>query len=475
MDRLSPLDSLFLHVEDGVTHMHIASCAVFERPVPRYQEVVDLIASKLPVLRRYRQKVRFVPGQLGRPVWVDDPHFNLSYHVRHSALPPPGGEEELANLMGRLMAVELDRHRPLWEVWMVEGLSGGRWALISKVHHCMVDGVSGTDLMVLLLDPSRRHDPLPSVEVWAPAPEPSAAMLTVGAVVDLLRTPAEQLRAARALPRGPQSACRALRDTLDGVLALGRNLRPTPALSIEGAIGPHRRWAVARTSLDELKEIRRVLGGTVNDVILSVITAALRDLLLARGDPVDGVGVRSLVPVSVRAVDDHTPNNQVAALIAELPVGIADPVERLEAIRRHMATLKASHEADVTEAMSTLSGFTPPMLYALGLRSVTAALRRAPQRSVHTVTTNVPGPPTALYALGRELLEYLPFVPLSQGVRLGVAILSYNGEVRFGVTADYDTVPEVEWFCQRIEAAVQELAELARDTPSDATARESAV
>ena len=196
MDRLSPLDSLFLHVEDGVTHMHIASCAVFERPVPRYQEVVDLIASKLPVLRRYRQKVRFVPGQLGRPVWVDDPHFNLSYHLRHSALPPPGGEEELANLMGRLMTVELDRHRPLWEVWMVEGLSGGRWALISKVHHCMVDGVSGTDLMVLLLDPSRRHDPSPSVEVWAPAPEPSAAMLTVGAVVDLLRTPAEQLRAA---------------------------------------------------------------------------------------------------------------------------------------------------------------------------------------------------------------------------------------------------------------------------------------
>ena len=218
-----------------------------------------------------------------------------------------------------------------------------------------------------------------------------------------------------------------------------------------------------------------MLGGTVNDVILSVITAALRDLLLARGDPVDGVVVRSLVPVSVRAVDDHTPNNQVAALIAELPVGIADPVERLEAIRRHMATLKASHEAEVTEAMSTLFGFTPPMLYALGLRSVTAALRRAPQRSVHTVTTNVPGPPKALYALGRELLEYLPFVPLSQGVRLGVAILSYNGEVRFGVTADYDTVPEVEWFCQRIEAAVQELAELARDTPSDATAREPAV
>ena len=170
MDRLSPLDSLFLHVEDGVTHIHIASCAIFERSPPSFEKLVDLIAGKLPVLPRYRQKVRFVPGQLGRPVWVDDPHFNLAYHVRHSALPPPGGEEELTNLMGRLMSIELDRHRPLWEVWMIEGLTGGRWALISKVHHCMVDGVSGTDLMVLTLDSSRDHNPPPPAEAWTPAP-----------------------------------------------------------------------------------------------------------------------------------------------------------------------------------------------------------------------------------------------------------------------------------------------------------------
>jgi WS/DGAT/MGAT family acyltransferase len=228
-------------------------------------------------------------------------------------------------------------------------------------------------------------------------------------------------------------------------------------LSIEGTIGPHRRWAFARASLDELKEIRRVHGGTINDVILSVITSAFRDLLLARGDPVDDVVVRSLVPVSVRAEGDRTQNNQVAAMIAELPVGIAEPVERLEAMRRHMTTLKASHEADASDALNSLARFTPPMLYALGLRSATAAVRRVPQRNVNTVTTNVPGPQMPLYALGRELLEYLPFVPLSQGVRLGVAILSYNGGVRFGVTGDYDTVPEVEWFCQRIEAAVAEL------------------
>jgi diacylglycerol O-acyltransferase len=473
MDRLSPLDSLFLHVEDGVTHMHIASCAIFERPPPPYQELVDLIASKLPLLPRYRQKVRFVPGQLGRPVWVDDPHFNLSYHVRHSALPPPGGEAELINLMGRLMSVELDRHRPLWEVWMIEGLKDGRWALISKVHHCMVDGISGTDLMVLTLDSSRRPEPPPPAEPWEPAPEPSDATLVVGAVADLLRTPAEQVRAARALLRTPRNAIGAFFNVANGGLALSRELRPATSRSIEGAIGPHRRWAFARTTLDELKHIRAVLGGTVNDVILSVITSAFRDLLVARGDPVDGVVVRSLVPVSVRAPDDRTQNNQVAAMIAELPVGIADPVERLEAIQRHMTSLKASHETDASDALNALARFTPPMLYALGLRSATVAVRRVPQRNVNTVTTNVPGPQVPLYALGRELLEYLPFVPLSQGVRIGVAILSYNGGVRFGVTGDYDTMPEVEWFCQRIEAAVAELVARASDTAAEGVAADA--
>jgi WS/DGAT/MGAT family acyltransferase len=461
MDRLSPLDSLFLHVEDGVTHMHIASCAIFERPPPRYQDVVDLVAAKLPRLPRYRQTVRFVPGQLGRPVWVDDPHFNLAYHVRHTALPPPGGEEELDNLMARLMAVELDRHRPLWEVWMVEGLTGGRWALISKLHHCMVDGVSGTDLMVQLLDSTRWPAPAPAPVAWDPAPQPSDATLVVTAVNDLLRTPAEQWRATQALLRAPRNALNGLRDTFGGALAFGRELVPTPQLSIEGSIGPHRRWATARASLEELKAIRNELGGTVNDVVLAVISGAFRDLLLARGDPVDGVVLRSLVPVSVRSTDDRRPGNQVAAMVAELPVGVADPVERLAEARRRMDALKSSHQAEASEAAGSLAEFAPPMLHALALRSAAAALRRAPQRSVHTVTTNVPGPRTPLYAVGRELLEYLPFVPISQGVRIGIAILSYNGQVRFGVTGDYDTMPEVAWFCSRIEACVAELAERA--------------
>ncbi|HEY1279584.1 MAG TPA: wax ester/triacylglycerol synthase family O-acyltransferase [Acidimicrobiales bacterium] len=460
MDRLSPLDSLFLHVEDGITHMHIASCATFEGPAPGYADFVALLASKLPVLGRYRQKVRFVPGQLGRPVWVDDPHFNLAYHVRHTALPPPGGEPELNNLMSWLMSVELDRRRPLWEAWMVEGLTENRWAMISKVHHCMVDGISGTDLMVLLLDPAREHTP-PPADTWTPEPEPSDMTLLVSALRDLLLTPAEQLRAARSLLRRPGAGLTALVDSVQGAVALGRELVPAPALSIEGPIGPQRRWAAGRASLDDLKQIRGVFGGTVNDVVLAVIAGAFRDLLVARGDPVDHAVVRSLVPVSVRATDDHTANNQVSASIAELPIGVADPVERLEATRRQMDALKASHQADASSAMNSMAAFSPPMLYALGLRSGTTAARHVPQRSVTTVTTNVPGPRDPLYALGREMLEYLPFVPLSQGVRIGVSILSYNGKVRFGVTGDYDTMPEVDWFCHRIEAGVAELVQLA--------------
>ena len=460
MDRLSPLDSLFLHVEDGITHMHIASCATFEGPAPSYGDFVDVLAGKLPVLARYRQKVRFVPGQLGRPVWVDDPHFNLAYHVRHTALPPPGGEAELNSLMSWLMSVELDRRRPLWEAWMVEGLTEGRWAMISKVHHCMVDGISGTDLMVLLLDPTREHTPsLP--DTWTPEPEPSDATLVVSALRDLLLTPAEQFRAARSVLRRPSAAVTALWDSMQGAVAFGRELVPTPVLSIEGSIGTQRRWAAGRARLDDLKQVRRVFGGTINDVVLAVIAGAFRDLLLSRGDPVDNVVVRSLVPVSARAADDHTANNQVSASVVELPIGVADPLERLEATRRQMDALKASHQADASDAMNSMAAFSPPMLYALGLRSSTTAFRHVPQRSVNTVTTNVPGPPHALYALGREMLEYLPFVPISQGVRIGVSILSYNGKVRFGVTGDYDTMPEVEWFCRRIEAGVAELTELA--------------
>jgi diacylglycerol O-acyltransferase len=460
MDHMSPLDSLFLHLEDGTTHMHIGSCAVFEGPAPAFDDLVALVASKLPLLTRYRQKVRFVPGRLGRPVWIDDPHFNLAYHVRHSALPPPGLEPELNALMGRLMSQELDRHRPLWEAWMIEGLPDGQWAIISKVHHCMVDGIAGTDLMALLLDPT--PEPSPSVsDRWTPSPEPSDAALVIDAFEQLLASPSEQLRAARAATRAPRRAIALTVDTLRGMMSLGNELRPCPPLSIQGAIGPHRRWGSARSTLAEIKEVRRAFGGTVNDVVVSAVTAAFHHLLVARGDPLDHGVLRSLVPVSVRAVDDRSANNQVTAMIAELPIGVADPLERLEAVRREMAELKGSHQAVAGEVITSLAGVAIPTLFAFGLSAGSAMVRRFPQRSVNTVTTNVPGPQYPLYADGREMVEYLPYVPLAQGLRIGVAILSYNGRVSFGVTADFDAVPEVDAFCRRIETEIADLVELA--------------
>jgi diacylglycerol O-acyltransferase / wax synthase len=465
MDRMSPLDATFLHIEDGVNHMHIASCATFEGPAPAYGDIVELFRGKLPLVPRYRQKVRFVPAAMGRPVWVDDPHFRLDFHIRHTALPPPGSDHDLRNLMGRLMSQELDRNRPLWETWMVEGLADGTWALISKVHHCMVDGISGTDLMAVVLDMS--PDGSSSVDDdWNPEPEPSDADLVRDAVAEAWANPTEMVRWARASLRTPRKMMSGVSEVVEGALAMGARLQPNVPLSIEGSIGPHRRWTWARTSLADVKTVRTAHGGTVNDVVLTAITKGYRELLLSRGDVLDGVALRTLVPVSVRTSGDHTYNNQVSAMIAELPVGIANPIERLQSIRTQMAGLKESHQAVAGNVIAELAGFAPPMLFSLGLRAAVTVMRRSPQRSVNTVTTNVPGPQLPLYAAGREMLEYLPFVPLSYGVRTGVAILSYNGRVAFGVTGDYDTVPDLEVLASGIEEGMNELLGLSRPTPS---------
>jgi len=470
VDRMSPLDATFLHIEDGVNHMHIASCARFAGPAPAYEDLVELFRGKLPLVPRYRQKVRFVPGGIGRPVWVDDPHFRIDYHIRHTALPPPGDDDALRALMGRLMSQQLDRNRPLWETWMVEGLADGNWALISKVHHCMVDGISGTDLMAVVLDMSPEGSPAVADD-WHPADEPSDAELVKDAIAETLASPNEMARWARSTLRGPRKMAASARDLVEGAKAMGQRLRPNVPLSIEGTIGPHRRWTWARTSLADVKEIRSALGGTVNDVVLAAITKGFRDLLVSRGDQIDGAVVRTLVPVSVRSSGDHTYNNQVSGMIAELPVGIVDPVERLQAIHGQMAALKDSHQAVAAGVLVGMAGFAPPMLLSMGLRTAVTVMRRMPQRSVNTVTTNVPGPQIPLYACGREMLDYVPFVPLSQGVRTGVAILSYNRQIAFGVTGDWDTVPDIEVLAAGIEAGMQELLAIARPAPKRRTRR----
>lgn len=461
-ERLGPLDASFLYFEDGVSHMHIGSCTVFAGPAPAYDDVVAAMTAKLDRVPRYRQVVRFVPLQLGLPVWVDDPHFTLEYHVRRSALPHPGGPAELRQLMGGLMSQELDRHRPLWETWMVEGLAGGRWALISKIHHCMVDGVSGTDLLALILDraPVRREAPS---DGWAPEPQPSNLRLAADALVRLAVSPYEQLRATRRLLRAPRHALSRFLDVAGGMGAYARQLVPTPVSSLVGPIGPGRRWTWTSAGLDDLKAVRRTLGGTVNDVILAAVAAGFRDLLLSRGETVDGLTLRTLVPVSVRQQDEHTTyNNRVSAVFAELPVGLGEPLSRLTAVQRQMETLKHSHQTLAGESLTAFGELVPFVTVAASERAIMSVLRHVGQHSINTVVTNVPGPQFPLYLAGCEMLEYLPYVPITYGVRVGVAIVSYNGSVAFGITGDYDTTADIDVLAHGIDGAIAELVVLTR-------------
>ena len=432
--------------------MHIGSVAIFEAPAPEYEALSRMIWAHLPSVPRYRQTVHFVPFALGRPVWVDDPHFNLPYHLRRTALASPGGDEELRNLVGRVMSQQLDRGKPLWEMWIVEGLSDGRWAIITKVHHCMVDGVSGTELLTEILD-SERDPQLPPLDAWHPERQPVGAELAVHALARRTVSPYEQLRAVRSTARSPSRAARTAAATVCGLWSMAGVVAPPPSSSLNGAIGPHRRWAWARSQLSDVKRVRSAFGGTVNDVVLTAIAGGFR-LLLAGREESSQRDVRTLVPVSVRSNEERGAyNNRVSAIFANLPVGIEDPLERLAAMRAQMEHLKHSGEAVAGDVLVALSGFAPAMLLALGLRAAT----RMPQHSVNTVTTNVPGPQRPLYAAGRRLLECFPYVPIAGHVRIGVAIFSYDGGLMFGVTGDYDEASDIDVLCDGIEASMREL------------------
>jgi WS/DGAT/MGAT family acyltransferase len=440
--------------------MHIGSTLIVEGPPPPHEDVLAEFESKLHMIPRYRQRVRFVPLELGRPVWVDDPHFNLAYHVRRTALPAPGGEAELRNLIGRLMSAPLDRAKPLWEVWVVEGLDDGRWANISKVHHCMIDGVSGAELMAVLLDVER--DPAPiTPQTWSPDPEPNNVRLLRHALGERMSVPVEGVRAVRAGIRRPRALAAG---AIEGVRSIGEQagvLRQTAPSSLNGEIGPHRRYGWARGRLADVKAISSDLGGTVNDVVLAAVTSGFRELLLSRGEEVAGRTVRSLVPVSVRAASAKgEPENRVSSMWAELPVGIADPIERLHSISEQLTGLKESRQALGGEVLTSLSGFAPPTLLALSTR----LSARLPQRSMNTVTTNVPGPQIPLYTAGRRVLEVFPYVPLGNNVRIGVAIFSYDGGLYVGVTGDWDAVPDIDVLCDGIQAGLTELLSIANGT-----------
>ncbi len=461
MNRMSAQDASFLHIESDSSPMHVGGVSIFEGPPPPFADVVAAVRSKLQFVPRYRQVVRFVPFTLARPVWVDDPHFNILYHLRRTALPDPGGDDELRALVGRVMSQNLDRAKPLWEMWVVEGLDEGRWALLSKVHHAMVDGVAGTDLMTVLLD-AERETPPPPAQSWTPDPGPGQARLLVDAVLERATNPVAATESLLGALRTPREFAGLLEDTARGMVGFAGMARPTGS-SLNGALGPHRRWDWARGRLSDVQLVRRSLGGTVNDVVLAAITHGFRELLEARGESVDRT-LRTLVPVSVRRPGERgTYNNRVSAMFAELPVGIADPVERLESIRTQMEGLKESKQAVAGETLTSLSGFAPPMLLALGARVAS----RLPQRSLNTGTTNVPGPQFPLYLAGRRMLESFPYIPLFASVRVAVAIFSYDGALSFGVSGDYDTAPDIHVLCAGIEHGLAELVALAEPASAE--------
>ncbi|HEX8804662.1 MAG TPA: wax ester/triacylglycerol synthase family O-acyltransferase [Acidimicrobiales bacterium] len=469
---MSPLDASFLHIEDSdrAVNMHIGSVAVLDGPPPPQADIVRTVADRLSLVPRYRQRVEHVPFNLGRPVWVDDPDFNIDYHLRRTALPAPGGSEELRRLVGRLMSQRLDRTKPLWEIWIVEGLADDRWAMVSKVHHCMVDGVSGAEILAVLMDLSPEVADVEG-QPWEPATPPTRVELMADAVRDLMLDQYEQLRLVGAQLRRPRRALAAARELMPGFRSLGGMVRSVPAASLTGPIGAHRVVAWGETTLDDVKRIRSRLGGTVNDVVLAAISGGFRTLLCHRGEDPTGRVVRTLVPVSVRATradgaaaHDGTFDNKVSAMFAELPVGVAEPVERLTTIQAQLSGLKESRQAVAGEALTTLSGFAPPALLALGTRVAARAVQRT--ANLHTVTTNVPGPQLPLYSCGRLMRAIYPYVPTAAPLRVAIAIFSYNGTVTFGITGDREVSADVDVLAAGIEAAVAELVKVAEADPA---------
>src|ERR1700722_2476147 len=435
---MSTLDAGFFFVEHRCVPMHIGALAVFDGPAPAYQELAALFAAKIPRVPRYRQVVRTTPLQLFRPFWTDDADFELSYHLRHAAVPPPGGPEQLRELAGRVFAQRLDRDRPLWEAWFLEGVERNRWAILSKVHHSMVDGIGDSDLMAELFDLTPDSAP-PAPAPWHPQPGPPAAQVVIGGAPDPITWPARQLASLPELVGQRLPSREELVNFGKGLTGSARRLTVPSASSLNGPISPHRRWTWATAKLAEVKRISKALDVSVNDVVLAAVTAGFRELLISRGELADDLVVRSLVPVSLRGTDDRQPvSNHISALLVNLPVSEADPLRRLDILHEQMDNLKRTNQAANAEFLTGLLGLAAPSLLALGSR----AAFRIPQPLVQTVTTNVPGPRFPLYLLGRRLSQLYPYVPIGDNLRVGIASFSYLDQFTFGITADYRAVPQ---------------------------------
>jgi diacylglycerol O-acyltransferase len=456
-DRLTGLDASFLSLERRGAHMHVGSVLLFEGEAPGYTDFAEQIERRLHLVPRYRQKLAYPPLGQGRPMWVDDPHFNVGYHIRHTGLPAPAGPEQLRRLAGRAFSQQLDRSKPLWEIWLVDRVGDDRFALVSKTHHALVDGVSGVDLATVIFDlepdPPEPDEP----PAWYPRPEPGGAAMLAGALAERARGPLGLLRAAAGAIGSPERAAAEAGKALSGVAAMAAaGISGAPPSPLNTQIGPHRRFAWVDADLEQFKAIKTALGGTVNDVVLAVVTGALRAHLLRRGRDAATLELKAMVPVSVRAETERGAlGNRVAAMYAPLPVHAADPVERFRIIHEAMGGLKQSGQAVGAEVLTRLAGFAAPTVLDQ------AARLQSLQRFFNVTVTNIPGPQFPLYMMGRRLSGLYPLVPLVANTALGIAIMSYDGRLGFGLLGDYDALPELDDVARDLEAEIGELARAA--------------
>jgi WS/DGAT/MGAT family acyltransferase len=464
LDRLTAVDASFLSNESTTSHMHVGAILIFEGPPPRYVDLVEHVRGRLHLVPRFRQKLVVPPLEAGRPLWADDVNFNLSYHIRHTALPEPGGEAQLKRLAGRVFSQQLDRSKPLWELWLVQGLERDRFAILTKTHHAMVDGVSGVDIGTVLFDLEPVPEPAAIEDAWVPQKSPSTAELVGRGLGDAVGVPIRVAEKAVEAILHPESAARKAVEGLEAVSAvLSQFADPAPDVPLNQEIGPHRRYVWARSELATFKRIKDSLGGTVNDVVLAVVTGSIRNWLQSRGVRTEGLELRALVPVSIRAEDEHgNLGNRLAAMRGPLPVYIEDPVRRLHIISEEMAGLKESKQALGAEMISRFNDFAPPTLLAQ------AARINFSTRLFNLLVTNVPGPQVPLYVLGRELEEVFPVAFLPQNHALAVAIMSYHGKIGFGLLADYDSMEDVELLGAGITDSLAELLAAAGESAAAA-------
>jgi WS/DGAT/MGAT family acyltransferase len=461
-ERLSAQDAAFLGIEDASNHMHVAGVFLFELGPLRTEHggldidrVRQAVAARIHRVPRFRQRIDWIPGE-GHPIWIDDERFNLAYHVRHSSLPRPGDDEMLKRLAARIISQQLDRGKPLWEMWFVEGLENDRFALISKTHHCMIDGVAGAELMSIILDvtaEAKIGEPLP----WKPRPAPSWGRVVTDSVWHRVTQPFDALSAAREAVREPQATAGKLVEAAQGLRdALAPSFNSASPTPLNVPCGPHRRFELVRHEVAAYKRVKDALGGTLNDVVLATVAGALRSFFLERGISVQDLEVRAMVPVSVRAKGEGGAlGNQITQMVAELPVGLADPIERLKTVREIMGDLKESKQALGGRVLTAVADWTVPNVLVQAIRMTVRS------RPYNLVVTNVPGPQIPLHFLGAPMRESYPVAPLTPGQALNIALFSYDGGLFWGLNADYDAMPDLPQLAVFVREAFAELEQAA--------------